>query len=399
MCFILLQEELEHAWWHIVKIKGKFMIYEVSAGDTLYSIAQRFGVSVEQIRFDNQLEQQQPLVKGQALLILAEWLPQQTIPRFEITGYAYPFINKEILEETLQYINELLVFSYGFTTQGELIPPKVNDLPLIQRAWENGVRPILVLTPFDENDRFNNYLVKLVVQDQQMQDRLIENLLNTVQMQGYAGVDVDFEYILPEDKQGYGEFVGNLRAAMNAQGYQVSVALAPKTHAEQKGLLYEGMDYRLLGENADYVFLMTYEWGYTYGPPMAVAPLNKVQEVADYAVTEIPQEKIMLGVPNYAYDWKLPFQAGISAAELIGNVEAVQRAAYRAEEILFDSTAQSPHFTYWEGEEQHEVWFEDVRSIKAKLQLASDYGLRGVGYWNLMRPFRANWLLLNNMLV
>ena len=45
-----------------------------------------------------------------------------------------------------------------------------------------------------------------------------------------------------------------------------------------------------------------------------------------------------------------------------------------------------------------EVWFEDVRSIYAKLQLAAEKDIRGVGYWNLMRPFRANWLLVNQML-
>lgn len=375
------------------------MIYEVAAGDTLYSISQRFGVSVEQIRFDNQLEEHQTLVSGQALLLLADWLPQETIARYEVTGYAYPFIQMELLKETLQYINELLVFSYGFTIEGELIPPKMNDLPLIEQAWRQGVRPILVLTPFDAEERFNNYLVKQVVENQQTQSRLIQNLLDMVETKGYAGVDVDFEYILPENRQGYAEFVGNLRETMYGQGYQVSVALVPKTSAAQKGLLYEGMDYRLLGQSADYVFLMTYEWGYTYGPPMAIAPLNKVREVVEYAITEIPREKIMLGIPNYAYDWKLPFQAGVSAAELISNVEAVYRASESAEAIFFDTTARSPYYTYWSGGQQHEVWFEDVRSIREKLQLANEYGLRGVGYWNLMRPFRANWLLLNRMLL
>ena len=184
---------------------------------------------------------------------------------------------------------------------------------------------------------------------------------------------------------------------MNAEGYQVSVALAPKSSATQPGLLYEGMDYRLLGQNADQVLLMTYEWGFTYGPPMAVAPLNKVREVLDYAVTEIPREKILMGIPNYGYDWKLPFVKGETAAELLGNVEAVRRAAQYGAVIQFDEIARSPYFTYEQGGSSHEVWFEDVRSIQAKVELALAYGFRGVGYWNLMRPFRANWLLLNGM--
>ena len=206
---------------------------------------------------------------------------------------------------------------------------------------------------------------------------------------------MDFEYILPEDKDAYAEFVSALRSRMNMQGYQVSVALAPKTSSGQPGLLYEGMDYEKLGNAADHVFLMTYEWGYTYGPPMAVAPINKVREVLDYAVTEIPREKILMGVPNYGYDWKLPFVRGGSGATLIGNVEAVRIAEDMGVEIQYDETAQSPYFTYLQNGVQHEVWFEDVRSIREKIMTSLSYQFLGFGYWNLMRPFRANWLLVH----
>ena len=73
------------------------------------------------------------------------------------------------------------------------------------------------------------------------------------------------------------------------------MAVPPKVSNEQRGLLVEGADYRLIGENADYVFLMTYEWGYTYGPPMAVAPLDKVRQVVEYALSQIPAEKLIFG--------------------------------------------------------------------------------------------------------
>jgi spore germination protein len=151
---------------------------------------------------------------------------------------------------------------------------------MIEAAWENGVKPMLVLTPF-ANGTFNNQLVKVLAENIEIQQTLIANLLATVQEKGYAGVDVDFEYILPEDRVGYAEFVGRVRETMNVNGYKVSVALAPKTSAGQEGLLYEGMDYALLSANADNVFLMTYEWGYTYSEPMAVAPMRKESQEQD----------------------------------------------------------------------------------------------------------------------
>ncbi len=93
---------------------------------------------------------------------------------------------------------------------------------------------------------------------------LIENLIAQIENRGFEGVDIDFEYILPEDKLAFVNFVRDIRTAINALGYPVSVALAPKISDTQTGLLYEGKDYGLLGEAADYVLLMTYEWGYTF---------------------------------------------------------------------------------------------------------------------------------------
>lgn len=142
----------------------------------------------------------------------------------------------------------------------------------------------------------------------------------------------------------------------------------------------------------------SYEWGYTYGPPMAVAPVYAVRRVLDYAVTEIPPEKIFMGFPNYAYNWTLPFEAGESRAASLSNPGAVDVAIRYGAEIRFDETAQTPYFFYTDEQGAvHEVWFEDPRSSLAKFKLVEEYGFRGLGYWNFMRPFPANFSLLNAM--
>ena len=264
---------------------------------------------------------------------------------------------------------------------------------MIQLAWENGIEPMLVLTPFTQGV-FNNQLIQTLVEEESVRENVITNLLKVVEEKGYVGVDVDFEYVRVQNREGYAEFIGELRAAMNEKGYRVSVALAPKTSSDQKGLLYEGIDYALLGEQADRLFLMTYEWGYSYGPPMAVAPLTKVRQVVEYALTQIPAEKLLMGIPNYGYNWTLPYEKGVTKAETIGNVEAVRLAVEYGAPIQYDREAQSPYFTYRNQGREQEVWFEDVRSIAAKIELAKEYELYGVGYWNLMRPFRANWIML-----
>ena len=181
---------------------------------------------------------------------------------------------------------------------------------------------------------------------------------------------------------------------MHANGFTISVAVAPKTYAGQPGLLYEGQDYAALGALVDYVLVMTYEWGYTYSEPMPIAPLNWVRRVVEYAVTEIPAEKIDLGIANYAYDWTLPYVKGETAARRFGIVEAMQQAAEVGAEIMFDEEAYSPYYNYTAGGVEHEVWFEDVRSLSGKLALIDEFGLHGGGWWQIMRLFRAGWLTL-----
>ena len=372
-----------------IKWRITMPIHVVKSGETIYSIAQLYDVSADRIVYDNELAAQQNLVPGQALLILmtsrvhivregqtveqiAEeysitvknlyqnnpFLLNQTyllegqslvisyegepLMQGRISGYAYPFIEPYILREVLLYIDEILIFSYGFTAEGELIPPQIDETWVIQEAWNQQVEPILVLTPFAETGTFNSGLIQILSENQTVQENLIENLLETVQEKGYVGVDVDFEYIRPEDQVGYADFVNRLRETMNENGYRVSVALAPKTSSYQKGLLYEAMDYHLLGQSANTVFLMTYEWGYTYGPPLSVAPLPNVRQVLEYALTEIPKEKIVLGIPNYGYSWPLPYERGVTKARLIGNVEANVIAAERGVEIQYDERYQSP---------------------------------------------------------
>lgn len=371
-------------------------IYVVREGDSVDKIASRHLVDVNSLIFNNQIEAPYQLAVGQALLI-GEPNGLWNRSRMIANGYAYPFIDQSVLEQTLPYLTFVSVFSYGFTSEGNLVDPEVDDSKVMEAAKRRGTVPILTLTPLGMDGRFNNQLVSDIVQNPISRQRLIWQLGNVLQEKGYGGINVDFEYVKAEDRIAFAEFVRDLRVIMNQFGYVVSVALAPKTSRNQPGLLYEGKDYALLGAAANEVILMTYEWGYTYGPPMAVAPINMVRRVVEYAVTEIPGEKINLGIPNYGYDWPLPFEQGVTRARTLGVIEAVQLAIAFGVPIQYDETAQSPFFHYWQNGVEHEVWFEDVRSMKAKFDLIQEFELRGAAYWQIMRLFRANWLLMEEM--
>lgn len=369
-------------------------IHVVSDGETVNAISALYGISANQLIYDNQLIYPYQLAIGQALFI-SDGLSERN-RSINVNGYAYPFISRWVLENTLPYLSELSVFSYGFTPTGSLIPPSLPIDWMLQMAFMYNTKPILTLTPLDEQGNFSNVLISTVINNSAATENLIQNVLTELEQKGYSGADIDFEFILRDDRYAFTQFVQNMTERLNAYGYQVSVALAPKTSDNQPGLLYEGKDYRALGAAANNVLLMTYEWGYTYSMPMAVAPINKVRQVVEYALTVIPAEKINLGIPNYGYDWPLPYVQGVTKATTIGNIQAVRTAIDNNASIQFDETAQTPFFTYTKDGIAHEVWFEDIRSISAKLDLIAEKMLRGAGYWQIMQLFRANWLTLDS---
>lgn len=367
-------------------------VHIVESGETVYSISRQYGITVNELYRNNTiLGALDTLRPGQRLVISFE---QQRTGELSVNGYAYPFVDRTLLRQTMPFMTYMTPFTYGFTFSGDLVP--LDDEALIYTARRYGVAPLMHLSTLTEDGGFSNELARRALNDLQVQEQLINNILQNLHQKNYKGLDVDFEFIYPADRDKYTAFVRNATRRLNAEGFEVIVALAPKTSTNQPGLLYEGHDYGGLGAAADAVLLMTYEWGYTYGPPMAVAPVPNIRAVLDYAVTQIERDKIYMGMPNYGYDWPLPYVRGTTRAQSISNVEAVRLAREYNAEILFDEMAQTPHFQYTNTSgEQHEVWFEDARSIQAKLALASEYGFLGVGYWNLMRPFPQNWLVLN----
>lgn len=367
--------------------------YTVRAGDTLWSIARRFGSTAEGIIELNNMTDPQRLQPGTVLRI-----PQRANQYgfIEVNGYIEPSTPENearIINEVGEYLTYISPFSYQVTAAGALTP--LRDETMLSTARNLRIASLMVITNF-ANGNFSTELVDTILQSDSIQTTLINNIISTMRNKGYYGINVDFERISPQNRQLYNSFLRKLVAALRPLNYIVSTALAPKPSDYESGAWHGAHDYKAHGEIVDFVIIMTYEWGWSGGPPYAVAPVDLVEDVIKYAASVIPSRKIMMGMPLYGYNWTLPFDPQ-RWARRVSPQDALRLAAEQGAEIRFDTQTQSPTFKYFSDGVQHEVWFEDARSIQAKLLLVNKYDLRGVSYWLLGLPFPQNWLVLDDM--
>ncbi|GKV69748.1 spore germination protein YaaH [Sporosarcina sp. NCCP-2716] len=370
-------------------------IYVVKQGDTLWKIAQAYGVTANQIAAANGLDNPNALVVGQALVIPTASGTTRPKPVIDVNAYT---INagesgaREI-QEVGRHLTYWMPFVYSVKDDGTLTT--LDDKEMLKSAAAERVVPVLAITNFSSTES-GTALAHTILSSKELQEKTITNILAVMKEKGYQGLNIDFENVRPSDRESYNQFLQLAVDRLHPQGYFVSTALAPKTSSDQKGLLYEAHDYEAHGRIADFVVLMTYEWGYRKGPAQAISPLNEIKKVLDYAVTVIPRDKIMMGFQIYARDWQLPFVRG-QEAETFSPQEAVRRAVQQQAAIQYDPVAQSPFYRYTDAAgKAHEVWFEDARSAQAKFDLVKQYKLRGISYWVLGYPFPQNWLLLED---
>jgi spore germination protein len=372
----------------------------VRSGESIWSISQLYGIPPNVLASDNQIINAALLYPGQALYIRKSII--------DVNGYLAQtgMEGQKVVNDLGDYLSSLSISSYHIQQDGSIIPLQVinnqdiipmDEVEVIGIAKIKRLTPVMVITNFVGN-RFNSDLAHTILVSTSIQTILINNILSIMKSKGYGGLNIDIEFIYPNDRDLFNQFVKRLVDALHPQGYSVSIALAVKTSANTGGILSGAQDYNVQGSLNDFVVLMTYDWGWIGGPPFPIAPINEVRRVLNYAVTAIPRSKILMGMPLYGYDWKLPFVAGATIAEMISPQEAVARALKFGARIQYDILYQSPFVLYTDEKGiRHEVWFEDARSVQAKYKTVMEYKLRGVSYWEVGFSFPQNHLVLNDM--
>ena len=373
-------------------------IYVVQPGDTLTTITERYQVSPADLSLLNGSSIMEPLVVGQAILIPAVQKAIQSFGYFHLEAL-------DDLELVLAQLGEYFslggVFQSPVTTGGAIVIPADEAMTrAVELLKASQVGPLMVITNLSEKG-FDTELAKAVIGDPAVKAILVRNIAVLLQHYGFAGVNVDFENLAPDDRDQFTDFISSIQQTLHPDGYLVTLTVPPKnTDVPADNPSYKAFDYQALGKVADFIFIMTYDWGNLGSPPRAVAPLDEVRKVLEYARQTIPLPKIIQGIPLYGYNWQLPYgpESKTTTVNLVEPVELARR--YQAA-IHYDPVAQSPFFNYVEESgQEHMVWFEDARSVKAKYKTAWNFGLGGVGFWsstNIPYGFPQNWPIFSQL--
>lgn len=420
------------------------IIYVVQVGDTITSIANKFGVSETRLILENGISNPTDLVIGQTIVItypqetyivkegdnLSEialdhgismmqlyrnnpylWEREYIFPGEELiisydtkrtittNAYAFPFIDKNILRKSLPYLTYLSILNYKTLRKGE-IESFYDDSDLIETAKQFGVMPLMLVTSVTFRGERNPEMIYEILLNPDYQDNHAESMLKILKEKGYYGVNITFTFLNETNQELYLNYLERITSRLNKEGYPVFITIDPNFLIEENQLLFERVNYSKYNELIDETYLMRFYWGTQYGPPMPISSIENISLYVNYTKQMMDPKKINVGFPLLGYDWTLPYIEGFSEANAITLDAVIDLARSMKSTILFDEVSKTPYYEYAIEASgriiQHIVWFVDARTIYAIVNLVLENGLSGTGLWNIMSYYPQLWLIINS---
>lgn len=236
-------------------------------------------------------------------------------------------------------------------------------------------------------------MVHQVLADPQKRRALVMNIFYLLKNKGFAGVCIDIENIHPYDRGLYTQFLAELASRLKPAGYRIIAAVPAKTTDAPSGGWSDNFNYAAVGKYVDFVAVMAYDehTGYSSNNAGPIASAGWVDRVVEYALTKLPPEKILLGIPGYGFDWNY----GDGTSRYLSYRLAMDTAKRYGKSIRWDAQSQVPYFNYTDKKGfWHSVYFENASSTAAKLDVVNKYNLGGIALWRLGMEDPATWRVI-----
>jgi spore germination protein YaaH len=250
---------------------------------------------------------------------------------------------------------------------------------LLSKASTNHVSTYATVTNYDSSGLFSGSLIEGILNDSSTVQTLIQNLVSLAVNQSFTGINLDFENVPVNDEGSYMQFLAGLASALHDSDKLLNVTVPAETSNPGTGC-YGAYNYQVIGQIADTVSVMTYDYTYINNAPGPIAPYLWDKQVMSYAVSQIPSHKVLLGMGAYGYDWSSA--GGDATAITLPQID--QMIAKDGIHPSWDSADEVPYFTYISSTGQtHTVYYEDGQSLTDKLALVTQDDLGGVCIWRM----------------
>lgn len=284
-------------------------------------------------------------------------------------------------------IDYLIPFWFGVTEQGTLVDQSQFEAIQIARRSNLGILAII----HNFSDPQMGELIHELLTNPNLRQRLIDSIEAMLESYRFAGVNIDFEFVPPADRAALNSFMEGLYRRLSPR-FRVTISVPAKLSDDPDHPFSGAFDYRTLARFSDQLYILAYDEHFSVPGP--IVSIEFVRNVLEYAKTVIPPHKIKLGMAVYGYDWEV--SQGMPRS--LTYREAIELAQKHNATIVYDETAQEPTFTYTANGNRHIVWFEDVRSFSAKLDLVFEYNLAGIAVWRLGQEDPRIWIVIRNRL-
>ncbi|SDI53061.1 LysM peptidoglycan-binding domain-containing protein [Paenibacillus naphthalenovorans] len=238
----------------------------------------------------------------------------------------------------------------------------------------------------------NKEVIRRMLTNPDTRKAFIQNIIALLQNYNFDGVNIDFEDVHYEDRELLNSFYRELGRELKSRGYYYSVATPSRTSDAPTNPFSAPFNYAVIGAAVDEFVVMLYnEHGWPGSGPGPVVSIGWMENVVKYALTKMPGRKITAAVSVFGFDFNLTTNRNTYVTYDM----AMERAKKYNKTVVFDQKTQTPMFAYTdEAGNQHEVWFENAASIRAKLQLAHRLGIRGIALWRLGMEDPEIWTML-----
>jgi len=369
--------------------------YTVQQGDTLQSIADLYKVTPMQILRNNQsLLDRRSIYAGETLVI-----SYNTNGHITTNGFAYTFISKEILLKTLPNLTYLSIFNYTTTEKGEIKTYYENDLDIIKITKENGVIPLMMISTLNLQGEPNNETAYQILNNEEYQQKTINNFYIDMKNKGFQGVNVVFNYLNKDNQIKYENFAKKIATKLQTEGLLFFITINYQSQVIDGKITLEQIDYAKFSSYVNGLIFLRLEWGTRYGPPVPVIDINNAILLSDYVTASVAPDKIVFSIPMLGYDWSLPYVPNTSSVNSL-SINSVLEIGNDYDVIIeFDEKSQTPYFYYNQFNlgvpTKHIIWFVDARSMKVFLKFIFEKSLNGCGIWNVMVYNSQIWTIIN----